>query len=253
MVAKHFTDLKEITRELNQAVDDKKLLEKMRREAKSESERKDVNKGILDITKALTVMRNNKIDWHSKMKIDVSQLCDHIIEEIKRQEDLARCREKEEKCQRAQDITNKPKEVKDHHVQSTSADAPIDTSAPLQQIPPSPRPEEAAEQQVEPMVVVPTSIEQEADVVDIYLVNPNEVGVMPEKNAHEEKVDEEIEMERQVPSPMKDIQGEPSGSTKEGEKVEGEQVAAQGTTAMVSSSGAATPMEVDPAPCSLAS
>ena len=40
MVAKHFTNLKEITRELNQAVDDKKLLEKMRREAKSESKNK---------------------------------------------------------------------------------------------------------------------------------------------------------------------------------------------------------------------
>ena len=51
MLAKHFIDLKEITRELNQAVDDKKLLEKMRREAKSESERKDVKKGILDSPK----------------------------------------------------------------------------------------------------------------------------------------------------------------------------------------------------------
>ena len=60
MVAKHFTDLKEITKELNQVVDGKKLLEKMRREAKSESERKDVDKAILDITKALTTMRKQQ-------------------------------------------------------------------------------------------------------------------------------------------------------------------------------------------------
>jgi hypothetical protein len=77
MVAKHFTDLKEITKDLNHAVEDKKLPEKMRGEAKSEAERKDVNKAILEITKALTTMRNNKIEWHSKMKMDV-------IEESKR-------------------------------------------------------------------------------------------------------------------------------------------------------------------------
>ena len=84
MVAKHFTDLKEITKELNQAVDDKKLPEKMGRGAKSESERKDMNKEILEITKALTTMRNNKIDWHSRMKMDISPLCDRRIEETKR-------------------------------------------------------------------------------------------------------------------------------------------------------------------------
>jgi hypothetical protein len=89
--------------------------------------------------------------------------------------------------------------------------------------------------------------------LDIYLVNPDEVMTVPKKNAPEEKIDEEIEMEKQVPSPVKDIQAEPSGSTKKGEKIEGEQVAAQGTTPIVSSSGAPTPMEVDPAPGSLAS
>ena len=82
MVAKHFTELKEITKELTQVVVDKKLLEKIRRQSKSDSERKDVNKEILEITKALIVMRNNKIDWHSKMKMDVSQLCDRRNDEI---------------------------------------------------------------------------------------------------------------------------------------------------------------------------
>ena len=90
MVAKHLAELREITKKLNQAVEDKKLLEQTRKGAKSVSERKDINKGILEITKALTIMRNNKIQWHSKMKMDVSQLCDRRNVEIKHQEDLAR-------------------------------------------------------------------------------------------------------------------------------------------------------------------
>nr|XP_020189856.1 RNA polymerase II degradation factor 1-like [Aegilops tauschii subsp. strangulata] len=166
-------------------------------------------------------MRNNKIDCHSKMKMDVSQLCDRRNDEIKRQADLAQHREREEKRQRAQAREIKPREVMDRRVQSTTADAPFDTSAPLQQIPPSPHPKEAAEQQAEPVVVVPTSVEQEADVVDMYIVNPNKVNAMPEQNAPEENTDEEIEMEKQVPSPEKDIQAEPSRSTKEGEMIEG--------------------------------
>ena len=75
------------------------------------------------------------------------------------------------------------------------SDVPVNTSVPLQQIPPSPRLEEVTKQQVE-VVVVPTSVEQEADVVDIYLVNPDEVNDVPEKNAPEEKIDKEIEMEK---------------------------------------------------------
>ena len=60
-------------------------------------------------------------------------------------------------------------------------------------------------------------------------------------------------MEKAVSSPLKKIQVEPSASTKEGEKVEGEQVASQGNTPLGSSYGAPTQMEVDPAPGSLAS
>ena len=60
-------------------------------------------------------------------------------------------------------------------------------------------------------------------------------------------------MEKVVASPLKEIQDEPSGSTKEGEKVEEEQIASQGNTPTASSYGAPTPMEVDPAPVSLAS
>ena len=82
--------LGEITKELNQAVEDKKTLEQIRRDASTDSERKSLNKEILGLTKALTVMRNNKIEWQSRLKMDVSQLCDRRNDEIKRQEDLAR-------------------------------------------------------------------------------------------------------------------------------------------------------------------
>ena len=87
----------------------------------------------------------------------------------------------------------------------------------------------------------------------MYLVNPDEENVMSEKNAPEEKVDEEIEMEKATSLPLKKIQAEPSGSTKEDEQVVGEQVAPRGYTTPVSSSGAPTRMEIDHAPGSLAS
>ncbi|XP_044403437.1 uncharacterized protein [Triticum aestivum] len=90
LVAKHFTELGEITKELNQAVEDMKTLEQMRRDACIESERKSLNKEILELTKALTVMRNNKIEWHTKLKMDISQLCDRRHEEIERQVVIAR-------------------------------------------------------------------------------------------------------------------------------------------------------------------
>ena len=174
------------------------------------------------------------------MKMDVSQLCDRRNDEIKRQADLARRREREEKCQKAQARASQLKASKDRRIQSISTDAPVDANVPLQQADPA-------------VVIIPTLVEQESDVVDMYLVNPGEENVVPEKNAHEERIDEEIEMEKAVPSPLKEFQAEPSGSTKEGEKVEGEQVASQGNTPPVSSSGAPTQMEVDPAPGSLAS
>ena len=54
----------------------------MRNNANTESERKTLNKEILELTKALTVMRNNKIEWHSRLKMDVSQLCGRRYDEI---------------------------------------------------------------------------------------------------------------------------------------------------------------------------
>ena len=89
LVTKHFAELGDITKELNQTIEDKKTLEQMRRDPGTESKRKILNKEILELTKALTVTRNNKIEWHSRLKMDVFQLCDRRNDEIKRQEDLA--------------------------------------------------------------------------------------------------------------------------------------------------------------------
>ena len=75
----------------------------------------------------------------------VSQLCDQRNDELKRQADLARRRGREEKRQRAQARANKPKEIKDHRIQSVTTKVLVDTSVPLQQIPPSRRPKEVTE------------------------------------------------------------------------------------------------------------
>ena len=76
MVTKHFAELKKIMKKLNRAVKDKQVLEKMRREANTESKRKELNKEIVELKKALSGMSNDKIEWHSRLKMEVSQLCD---------------------------------------------------------------------------------------------------------------------------------------------------------------------------------
>ena len=65
MVTRQFIELRKIFKKLNQAIKDKQVLEKMRREANTKAERKNLNKDIIELTKALDLMRNDKIDWHS--------------------------------------------------------------------------------------------------------------------------------------------------------------------------------------------
>ena len=65
MVTNHFTELRKITKNVNQDVKDKQVLEKMRREANIESERKNLNKEIVELSKVVSLMRNDKIDWNS--------------------------------------------------------------------------------------------------------------------------------------------------------------------------------------------
>ena len=185
--------------------------------------------------------------------MDVSQLCDRRNDEIDRRTILAQRRIKEEKRQKANERGSKLKAISNSRIQNDATHAPIDTSVSLQQIPPSPPHEDESLHQAEPVKVInPTSAAQETDVIDIFLNNLDEGNVQPEQQAPEEKIDEEIEVEKAVSSPLKDMQVEPSGSNKEDDKVEGEQVASRGNTTPVSSSGAPTQMDVDPAPHSTA-
>ena len=57
------------TKKLNQAVKEKQTLEQMRRDANTESERKGLNKEIVELTKTPSLMQNDKIDWHSRLKM----------------------------------------------------------------------------------------------------------------------------------------------------------------------------------------
>jgi hypothetical protein len=64
----------------------------------------------------------------------------------------------------------RPQAVKDRRIQTVATDVPVDTIAPLQQIPPSSLHEEETMQQTEPAVVItPTTVAQEPDVMDIFL------------------------------------------------------------------------------------
>jgi len=54
------------------------------RYSSTELEEKSLNKEIVELTKALSVTRNDKIDWISHLKMEVSQLCDRRNDEIDR-------------------------------------------------------------------------------------------------------------------------------------------------------------------------
>ena len=82
-------------------------------------------------------MRNEKIEWHSRLHMEVSQLCDKRNEEIDRKADLARRRIQEEKRQKARARVSKPKTNKDRRLQNVTADPTLDSHVPLQQVPPS--------------------------------------------------------------------------------------------------------------------
>ena len=90
----------------------------------------------------------------------------------------------EGKGKEAKARASKPKAISDRRIQNIATDAPIDSSAPLQQIPPSPLHEDDPMQQAEPaVVIIPPSATQETDVIDIFLNNPDEGNVQPEQQA----------------------------------------------------------------------
>jgi hypothetical protein len=66
--------------------------------------------------------------------------------------------------------------------------------------------------------------QEQPEVVDIFLVKNDEENVLPRQQASaDNEVDEEFEVEKADPSPLKKLQAEPSGSNKEeNDKIEGE-------------------------------
>lgn len=99
---KHFTELRNIMKKLNKFTSEKSALEKKRIEVKTDKEARTINSSIINITKAISTIRKEKIDWHSKMVLDISALCDRRLDEIAREADRARRRAREEKRQKAQ-------------------------------------------------------------------------------------------------------------------------------------------------------
>jgi hypothetical protein len=72
------------------------------------------------------------------------------------------------------------------------------------------------------VVIIPTLAGQETDFVDIFLNKTNKENALPDQQATYEKTDEEIEVEKAVSSPLKEMELEPSGSNmEENEKIEG--------------------------------
>ena len=98
-------------------------------------------------------------------------------------------------------------------------------------------------------VIIPTPKgEEQPDVVDIFLEKTDEGNASPEQQAPVDDVDEEIEVDKDDPSPPRNLQAGPSESNKEEtDKNEGELNASQVNATPVASSGAPTQMDVDPA------
>jgi hypothetical protein len=187
------------------------------------------------------------------LKMDISQLCDRRNDEIERKANLARRRIKEEKCQKAKARASKPKGIKDRRLQTVTDDQPIDSSTPLQQIPPSPPHEDEPMHQAGRVeVIIPTPVSQEQpEIVDIFLEKDEEGNASRKQQAPaDDEVDEGIEIEKADPSPPNKLQAEPSGSKEENDKIEGELNASREKTTPFASSGSPTQMDVNPAPCS---
>jgi hypothetical protein len=129
----HFTELKKIMKKLTKFISEKCALEKKRNEAKINKEASSLNTSIINVTKAISTVRKEKIDWHSRMVLDISTLCDRRLDEIDHQKDLARRRAHKEKRQKAQARVPKPKKNPDQRLVVLNEDAlPISSSAPLQ-------------------------------------------------------------------------------------------------------------------------
>lgn len=100
LLAKFFDELKEITIELSKVVKDKQTMDQMQKDAKTKYESRGLDKEIVSVTKAISIIRKKKVDWHSHLAMQVSQLCDRRNEEIERKAQADQRRTAKEKRQK---------------------------------------------------------------------------------------------------------------------------------------------------------
>ena len=133
LAKKFFVELKEITKELSaDAQKDKQTLEQMRRDAKTEFETKGLDKEIVTVTKAISTIRKKKLEWHNRLSMQVSQLCDRRTEEIRNKANADKRRAAEEKRQKTRAQARKPKENTDRRLMTVATEEiPLRQSAPI--------------------------------------------------------------------------------------------------------------------------
>ena len=66
---------------------------------------------------------------------------------------------------------------------------------------------------------MPTAQDEQNDVVDIFLNNPDEENAPPQQQDNSDQIDEEIEVEKSNPSPPVPMQVDPSASSKKDDKI----------------------------------
>ena len=147
---------------------------------------------------------------------------------------------------------SKPKVNKDRHLQTVTAEPiPLNSHAPLQQVPPSPPHEDEPMQQAGTVeVIIPASVVQEQlDVVDFFLEKTNEENASLKQQAPVNEIDEEIEVEKADSLSLRTSQAEPSEPNKEeNDKIEGTLNASREKTTPGASCRTPTQMDVDTAP-----
>jgi hypothetical protein len=130
MAVTHFEKLKKITKKLTQLTSEKFALEQKKNETQSVHEARSLSNSILHLNKTISPVRNEKIDWHTNMVLDISHLCDKREDEIARQKDRARRIAHEEKRQKNQAKVPKPRKNSDKRMVVVNEDAmPISSSS----------------------------------------------------------------------------------------------------------------------------
>ena len=105
----------------------------------------------------------------------------------------------------------------------------------------------------EEIIILAQVAQEQHEVVDIFLEKTDEENATPKQQSPADEVVEEIEVEKADPSPPRTEQAKPfEPNTEENDKIKGELNASWEKTPPVTSSGAPTRMDVDPAPLTTA-